>query len=320
MILSKTPLRISFAGGGSDYFNNFSDTKGRVITTTIDKYLYVSVNQKHDKKIRISYSKTENVNNINRINNQLIKESLKFHNIKSSIEVVTVADIPSSGSGLASSSALTVGLVNALRCYKNLKSTKEILATNACKIEREKCKKPIGMQDQYSTAYGGFNRIEFFNKKVKVTKINISKDRLGKFKRNLLLFYTGISRKTDRILGLIQKSGRKFENYETLSRLAEYFEHELIEGNLLSCGEILHENWLLKRNLNKTVSSLSLDNIYETAIKCGAKGGKILGAGGGGYFLFFVEPRYQKNLIKNLKQLQLINFDFSNQGSELFKF
>jgi D-glycero-alpha-D-manno-heptose-7-phosphate kinase len=320
MILSKTPLRISFAGGGADYFNNFSKTKGRVIATTIDKYLYLSVNQKHDKKIRISYSITENVNNINQINNQLIKECIKFYNIKNSIEVVTVADVPSSGSGLASSSALVVGLVNALRCYKNLKSTKEILARTACIIEREKCRKPIGMQDQYLTAYGGLNRLEFFNNNVKVTKINLTKERLFNFKKNLLLFYTGISRKADKILGLIKKSGKQFENYEKLSRLAEYFEYELIKGNLINCGEILHENWMLKKNLNKSVSSLNLDSIYNKAIECGAKGGKILGAGGGGYFLFFVEPKHQKNLVKHLKPLQLINFDFSDHGSQLFKF
>jgi D-glycero-alpha-D-manno-heptose-7-phosphate kinase len=320
MILSKTPLRISFAGGGSDYFNDLSQVNGRVIVSTIDKYLYVSINKKHNDHIRVSYSQTENVHNSHQVKHEIIRESLKFYNIKNSLEVVTIADIPSSGSGLASSSALTVGLVNALRSHKGLKSTKNILAKDACIIEREKCKKPIGMQDQYSTAYGGFNRIEFFNNTVKVTKINLTKKRLSNFKKNLLLFYTGVSRKADKILGLIKKSGKQFENYEKLSRLAEYFEYELIKGDLMNCGEILHENWILKKNLNKTVSSLDLDSIYKKAIECGAKGGKILGAGGGGYFLFFVEPKYQKNLVKNLKPLQLINFDFSDHGSQLFKF
>ena len=320
MILSKTPLRISFAGGGSDYFNDLSQVNGRVIVSTIDKYLYVSINKKHNDHIRVSYSKTENVHNSHQVKHEIIRESLKFYNIKNSLEVVTIADIPSSGSGLASSSALTVGLVNALRCYKGLKSTKNILAKDACAIEREKCKKPIGMQDQYSTAYGGFNRIEFCNNTVKITKINLTKSRVDYFRNNLLLFHTGIARKADKILGLIKKSGKQFQNYERLSYLAKHFEAELVGGDLLSCGEILHESWMLKRNLNQNVSSLNLNNIYETAMKAGARGGKILGAGGGGYFLFFVQPKFQKNLIKKLKKLQLINFNFSHDGSQLFKF
>lgn len=320
MILSKTPLRISFAGGGSDYFNSLSEVNGRVIVSTIDKYLYVSINKKYNDHIRVSYSQTENVHNSHQVKHEIIRESLKFYNIKNSLEVVTIADVPSSGSGLASSSALTVGLANALRFYKGQKSTKNILAKDACSIEREKCKKPIGMQDQYSTAYGGFNRIEFFNNTVKVTKINLTKNRIADFRNNLLLFHTGIARKADKILGLIKKSGKQFQNYEKLSYLAKHFEVELIRGDLLNCAEILHESWMLKKILNQNVSSLNLDNIYETAINAGALGGKILGAGGGGYFLFFVQPKFQKNLIKKLKKLQVINFNFSNFGSQLFKF
>ena len=242
MILSKTPLRISFCGGGSDYFNYLKKTKGRVIVTSIDKYIYVLLNKKHNNEVRVSYSETENVEKTKNIKHQIIRESLKFFKIEDSIEVVTVADIPSSGSGLASSSALTVGLVNALSSYKNLEINKKTLAKKACEIEINKCEKPIGMQDQYSTAYGGFNKIEFFDNRVKVTKINLNNKIEDDFKNHLMLFYTGINRKADKILGNIKKSGKQFVNYEKLSTLAKKFEDELVNGNILNCGKILHEN------------------------------------------------------------------------------
>ena len=199
MILSKTPFRISFAGGGSDYFNKKSELKGRVIVTTINKYIYVALNKRYDNNLRISYSQTENINNVKNIRHEIIRESLKYYKIKNGVEVVTIADIPSSGSGLASSSALTVGLSNALSKFKNLKISKEIMSKDACNIEIKKCKKPIGMQDQYSTAYGGLNRIEFYKNKVNKKKINLSNQKLETLNENLLLFYTGINRKASDI-------------------------------------------------------------------------------------------------------------------------
>ena len=164
MLLSKTPLRISFAGGGSDYFNPESDLPGKVIVSTINKYMYVCLNKKYNSEIRAAYSFTENVKNAHQLNHDIIREALKLHKIINGVEITTLADIPSSGSGLASSSALSVGLSNVLRNFKNLKISKNLLASDACKIEIEKCKKPIGMQDQYSTAFGGLNKIEFGGK------------------------------------------------------------------------------------------------------------------------------------------------------------
>ena len=319
MILSKTPLRISFCGGGSDYFNYLKKTKGRVIVTSIDKYIYVLLNKKHNNEVRVSYSETENVEKTKNIKHQIIRESLKFFKIEDSIEVVTVADIPSSGSGLASSSALTVGLVNALSNYKNLKISKKTLAKKACEIEINKCEKPIGMQDQYSTAYGGFNKIEFFDNRVKVTKINLNNKIEDDFKNHLMLFYTGINRKADKILGNIKKSGKQFVNYEKLSTLAKNFEDELVNGNILNCGKILHQNWMLKKNLDQGVSTLDLDKIYQSAINAGAEGGKILGAGGGGFFLFIAKPKCQKKIIKKLNKLKFINFNFEKDGSKIFE-
>ena len=168
MLLSKTPLRISFVGGGTDYFNNESDLKGRVISTTIDKYLYITLNSRYNNEIRAAYSKTEIVKNVNYLEHKIIREALIKYSIYNGVELTTIADVPSSGSGLASSSALYVGLINLIRTFKKLKITKEILAKEACDLEINRCKKPIGMQDQYSTAFGGLNKIEFFKNKVKV--------------------------------------------------------------------------------------------------------------------------------------------------------
>ncbi len=320
MILSKTPLRISFSGGGSDYFNPNSDNPGRVIVTTINKYMYVCLNKKYNNDIRAAYSLTENVRSTKDLKHDIIRESLNYHKIYNGVEITTLADIPSSGSGLASSSALAVGLSNAIRKYKDLNISKKLIADDACKVEIERCKKPIGMQDQYSTAYGGLNRIEFFNnKKVKVTKLKINKYKLDKINENLMLFYTGINRKADEILKKISLSGKKFKNHDRLSNLALDFEKELISGDMNKCAEILHEGWILKRNLNSAVSSIKLNEIYDAALRAGSKGGKILGAGGGGYFLFVAEKKNHKKIKKALKKLEYIDFKFISEGSQVIR-
>lgn len=320
MLLSKTPLRISFAGGGSDYFNPNSDLPGKVIVSTINKYMYVCLNKKYNSEIRAAYALTENVKNVHKLNHDIIREALKLHNIINGVEITTLADIPSSGSGLASSSALSVGLSNVIRKSKNLKISKTLLASDACKIEIEKCRKPIGMQDQYSTAFGGLNKIEFFkNNRIKVSKINIKRDRVNLFKKNLLLFYTGINRKADKILHKIKKKGTQFVNHDRLHHLATNFEKELKNGDITNLGNILHEGWLLKRGLDKSVSSLSLDQIYNTALNAGALGGKILGAGGGGFFLFIANPKDHKNIKNRLKKLKFINFELTEDGSKVFE-
>mgnify|MGYP001358595374 CR=1 FL=1 len=319
MLLSKTPLRISFVGGGTDYFNDESDLKGRVISTTIDKYLYITLNSRYNNEIRAAYSKTEIVKNVNYLEHKIIREALIKYSIYNGVELTTIADVPSSGSGLASSSALSVGLINLIRTFKKLKITREILAKEACDLEINRCKKPIGMQDQYSTAFGGLNKIEFFKNKVKVKKICLTEKKLNNFKNSLTLFYTGINRQADKILVNIKKSGKQFKNFDKLSNLTEQFEKELISGNIENCGEILNENWQLKKSLDNSVSSINLDQIYSMAKKAGALGGKILGAGGGGYFLFITKENNKKNLIKSLRKLQHINFNFTNDGSEIIK-
>ena len=207
MIITKTPFRISFVGGGTDHFNTSSKVPGRVICTTINKYMYVAVNQKHDDKVRLSYSVTENVNNTKQLDHLIIRKTLEYFKINKGIEIVTIADIPSSGSGLGSSSTLTVGLTHALYEFKKRQINKKKLSQEACNIEINKCKKPIGMQDHYAAAYGGFNSILFKNNKtVTVNKVKISNNRLQNFKDHLIMFYSGINRKADNILGKIKKA------------------------------------------------------------------------------------------------------------------
>lgn len=317
MILSKTPLRMSFVGGSTDYFTNF-DIPGKVIVTSIDKYIYILLNKKYDENIRVSYSETENVRKISLIKHELIREALKFFKIRNGIEVVTSADIPSSGSGLGSSSALTVGLVNAIGKFHKKNFNKNQLAKIACKIEVDKCKKPIGMQDQYSTSFGGLNKIEFKKKGVVVSKLELSNLRLNSFKNKIMIFYTGINRKADKILLKIRNSKNQFKHFYKLVDLVDDFEKELVSGELLNLGNIFHENWSLKKDLSSKVSSFYINEIYEEAIKAGASGGKLLGAGGGGYFMFFVEEKYQKNVRKKLSKLKQIEFNFEEKGSQSF--
>lgn len=319
MILSKTPFRISFAGGGTDYFNKDAEEPGRVITTTINKYMYVFCNKRFDSNCRISYSETEIRKNSSQIKHEIIREGLKFCKINNGIEICTVADIPSSGSGLASSSALAVGLLNAINFYKGIKVSKKKLAEDASFLERTKCRKPIGMQDQYATAYGGFNKIKFFSNKVEIKKINISHKTISEFKNYLLLFYTGISRQADKILGKIERSGKKYSNFNLLSLMAKDFEKALLTKDYKTCGEILNESWRIKKSLNSKVSSLNLDNIYSKAIKAGAYGGKILGAGGGGFFLFIANPNDHQKIKIVLRNFEHIDFDFTGEGSKVLK-
>jgi D-glycero-alpha-D-manno-heptose-7-phosphate kinase len=317
MILSKTPLRISFAGGGSDYFNNKFKKNGKVIVTTINKYIYILFNKKHDSKIRLSYSETENVNNAESLQHILVKETLKFFKKKNGFEIITSADIPSSGSGLGSSSALIVGLVKAIAEFNQKKISKKKISEVASNIEINKCLKPIGFQDHYSTAFGGLNSIEFLkNKTITVKKLIIPESRINIFKNNLILFYTGINRRSDIILKEITNSKIHINSYDKLSSLADNFQYELTKGNLDNCGKILHENWMIKRELSKKISSSYMDNVYNTALKNGAIGGKLLGAGGGGYFLFYLKPYNKNKIIRALNKLNHIEFDFENLGTQ----
>lgn len=317
MIISRTPVRISFIGGGSDIPNLLQNFDGNVVSTTIDKYIYTIINEKYDEKVRISYSKTENLNNTNKILNPTIRECLKFCKISKNIELVTVADIPSSGSGLGSSSSLLVGILNCIYNKKKIKVTSDRLIKDAYFIEKKLLKKNIGLQDHCNAAIGGLNHYRFKNNnKIITSKINLTDLDLRNFKDNLILFYTGINRNAEKILNQIKVNDKKKEIFD-LSSLALEFKKNLISKKFNELGKIMNESWNIKKKLDKNVSSTFINNVYDDAIKVGASGGKILGAGGGGYFLFIIRNELHKKLEKKLHKLKKINFNFEKEGSKI---
>lgn len=322
MIISRTPLRISFVGGGSDLRSYYQNKPGAVVSTTIDKYIYITVNKKFDNKIRASYSKTENVDTASQIEHPLIRECMKKVGIKGGIEVTSMADIPSEGSGLGSSSSYTVGLLNALYAYLGKHASASQLAKEAAEIEIEVLKEPIGKQDHYIAAYGGLQYIQFNpDESVYVDPIICLTETKKELEQRLLLFYTGITRSASAILSVQSKNmtseKKKRETMDKMVSLTTDMQEALRKNKLNSIGKLLHKNWLLKKSMASGISNKEIDNWYNRAIKSGALGGKILGAGGGGFLLFYVEPEKQAKVISALKDLRHIPFRLEPQGSKI---
>lgn len=321
MIISRTPLRISFAGGGSDLAVYYRKSHGSVVSTAIDKYVYITVNNKFDDLIRVSYSKTEMVESVEKIEHNIIREALKIVGIKKGIEVVYMADIPlgSAGIGLGSSSSLAVGVLNALYAYKGQHVSAEKLAREACKIEIEILGHPIGKQDQYAAAYGGYNYIRFNeDESVFVDPIICLNGTKKRLMRKLMLFFTGIERVSSDILG--EQKEKTPENMDYLHKivgLSDQLRRCLSENDLQSFGEILHEGWINKGKLASGISNNQIDKFYSKARKAGAIGGKILGAGGGGFFLLYCEEEKQDKVRRALSDLKEGPFQFEPQGSKI---
>ncbi len=322
MIISQTPLRMSFVGGGSDLPSFYQKQVGAVVSTAIDKYIYINVNKKFDGLIRASYSITEFVDKPSKLKHELIRESLRFLGIKGGIEITSIADIPSGGTGLGSSSSYTVGLLNALNAYLSRFSSKEHLASTACRIEIEKCHKPIGKQDQYAAAYGGLNLIEFLpDDSVIVNPIICRSGTKQKLNENLLLLYTGIIRSADKILEGQNKN--TLSNTKTrdilgqMVKLAYSQAESLTKNDLKSFGEALDENWQLKTRLCRGISNPTIDRWYKTAKGHGAIGGKILGAGGGGFLLLYAPKNKHDSIVESLPKLKRIDFNFDSEGSKI---
>ena len=322
MLTTKTPLRISFVGGGSDLPSFYEKSVGAVISTTINKYVYLTVNKKFDKNIRVSYSKTEICDDIHKIQHPIVRECLKKCSIDNSIEISSMADIPSSGTGLGSSSAFTVGLLNALYAYLGVFKNNHFLAETACDIEINKCKEPIGKQDQYGVSIGGLKTIKFLeNGEVIVNRCAISQKRKTDFEKKLLMLYTGRSRSASGILKdqtkNINSSKEKKQTMQEMVNLVYDFSYELMEGDIDNLGPILHENWLRKKSIASNISSGWIDEAYEIALNMGATGGKILGAGNGGFFLFFCNPEHHALILKSLPGMEKFNFSFDDTGSQI---
>lgn len=322
MIISRTPLRISFAGGGSDLPAFYSQEAGAVVSTAIDKYIYITVNRKFDAQIRASYSITEIVDQASALKHELIREALHLLEIDGGIEITSISDIPSQGTGLGSSSTYTVGLLNALHAYQGRHAGSQRLAQEACLIEIEKCCKPIGKQDQYIAAYGGLQYIRFNpDGSVFVDPIICAPCTKSQLQKRLLLLYTGITRSADQILEEQTRNTRnqvdKRRSLQVMVGLADELRRALERNNLDVFGEILHAGWMEKRKLAKGITNPQIDEWYATARGNGAIGGKITGAGGGGFLLLYAPPHRHAEICAALPNLRPVPFRFERQGSKI---
>lgn len=322
MIISKTPMRMSFVGGGSDLSSFYRQHGGAVVSTAIDKYMYITVNRKFDSGIRASYSMTEEVEAAHQIKHPLIRAGLGLVGIEGGIELASMADIPSRGTGLGSSSSFTVGLLHALYGFKNQYVSKQQLASESCHIEIEICGDPIGKQDQYAAAYGGLNYIRFHpDESVSVDPIICDSETLQRLQDHILVFYTGRSREASELLAeQTKKTASETRVQQTLIKmvaLAADLKRELEPNNLDAFGEILHENWALKKTLVDEISDGEIDNWYETGRRSGALGGKLLGAGRGGFMMFFAPPERHAAIVHALPGLREVRFRFDTNGSQI---
>jgi len=319
MIISQTPLRISFVGGGTDLKSFYQNEEGMVLSSAIDKYVYVIVKERFDEKIYINYSVKEIVDTVSEIKHQLVREAMKKVGIERGVEITTLADVPSEGSGLGSSSTVTVGLLNALYHYVGKQVTLEQIAREACEIEIDICKKPIGKQDQYIAAYGGLNKITFRpDDSVAVSRVPVFNTNLLILGSRLLLFYTNKTRDANVIL---KKQNQDTEDKRTILRKMKNFvprlERSLKNYNFNRLGKLLHENWILKKSLVGAISNSEIDDMYNTAMDAGALGGKICGAGGGGFLLMYVPKAKQDNVRAALSDYRELPFMLDSFGSRI---
>jgi len=287
MLISQTPLRISIAGGGTDLQAYYGKAGGAVLSTAIDKYVYVILNHRFDDKIYISYSRKEIVDSVDEIQHDLVREAMRKTGVTKAVEIAMMSDIPSSGSGLGSSSSITVGLLNALYTFRGIQVTAEQLAREACEIEIELCGKPIGKQDQYIAAYGGLNFFEFnADESVTVTPIELGGAAKHALASQLMLYFTNITRSADTILEeQTRKTGDKRAFLDQIKQLAHDTREALLAGQPDRIGDILMENWTLKKELASGITKPEIEQMVDAALSGGAGGCKICGAGGGGFLL-----------------------------------
>jgi len=319
MIITQTPLRISFAGGGTDFKDYYQKAGGAVISSAIDKYIYVVIKERFDEKIRIGYTRTEMVDSVDHIEHQLVRECMRLTGISGGVEIATMADIPSEGSGLGSSSTVTVGLLNAMYAYQGILVTAEILAQQACQVEIDILGKPIGKQDQYIAAYGGLRHFEFLaDGDVMTHTIDLSEEKRRRFGECVMLFYTGIMRQADMILS--EQKANIEEKRDTLDHIkAQVSEVEaaLISGSINRIGPLLQDGWEWKKQMTGRISISEIDALYERALDAGATGGKIAGAGGGGFLLLYCPLDRQSAVRESLSEMKELPFSLERDGTKV---
>ncbi len=321
MIISRTPFRISFFGGGTDYPEWFHENKGAVLATTIDKYCWITCRYLppfFDHKSRIIYSKMEHVRNVSDINHPAVREVLKFMKIQEGVEIHHDGDLPAR-TGLGSSSSFSVGLLNALHALRGTMVSKDQLAKEAIFIEQEKCRECVGCQDQVLAAYGGLNYVEFGGTShLRVTKVALPEESIANFQNHLLLFFTGFSRMASEIAKhQVKNIPKKRQDFSELCQMAKDGLRCLNAQDWIGIGKLLDAGWAIKRQLSKKITTPRIDEIYAVAKKAGALGGKLLGAGGGGFVLIFAEPEKQPIIRRKLKDLLEVPFRFEALGSQV---
>ncbi len=321
MIISRTPFRVSFFGGGTDFPEFYSEHGGAVLLTAIDKYCYISLHRLSPffkYKFRASYARTELVQAPSEFQHPLIRECLLDLNVQEGLEITHISDLPGR-TGLGTSSSFTVGLLNALHAFRNESVSAEQLAREAIRVERERVGDVGGHQDQYAAAYGGLLRLDFSgDRQVAVKRLPVSGDRVAQLKRRLLLFYTGVEQAAGEILS--EQKKRVGQNKQALMEMLQLVgeaERILTGGNLAGFGDALHEAWQLKKGLSKGITNDAINQAYEAARSAGARGGKLLGAGGRGFLLLYAEPDAQPEVIRKLQALRPVPFSFSDQGSQI---
>lgn len=321
MIVSKTPLRMSFVGGGSDLPAFYREEVGAVLSTSIDKYMYICVNKKFDGRIRVSYTRTEEVEHRQQIEHPLVREALGLVGLDGGIEIASMADIPSKGSGLGSSSAYTVGLLNALYAYKNQFVSKRDLARQACEIEIDRCGEPIGKQDQYAAACGGLNLIRFHpDGSVSVDPVICKPALLQEMEDWTLVFFTGRTRSASAVLQKQSEEMQVADRRALMRRMAQLafdLKGQLESGSLEHFGEMLDENWRLKAQLTTGISDPQIDAWYAAGRASGALGGKLLGAGNGGFIMFYAPPERHADIAAAVPDLQPVKFRFDRIGAQI---
>lgn len=321
MIITRTPFRVSFAGGGSDLPSFYRRHEGCVLSMTINKYMYVSIHPTFNRdETVVKYSRTEIVRDVREIQHPIARQLLLDHGLDG-VEIVSTADVPS-GTGLSTSSAYTVGLIHALSAFQGKLRSQERIAREACELEIEKLGEPIGKQDQYGTAVGGLKFIRFkSDDTVEVEPLAVNRDTLKALEGNLLLFYTGLTHSAGEILQEqsrnVASEEQKYQNLVRMTQLAYEMRGSVVTGDLDKFGQILNENWLLKRELASSISNDRVGKYYDLAMDSGALGGKLLGAGGGGFLLFYCPKERQKRLRSALSDLWELPFAMETSGTKI---
>lgn len=321
MILTKTPFRMSFFGGGTDMPQFFQENRGAVLSTTFDKYVYVTVRHLprfFDYSTEVIYAKTERVKKINDIEHPMVRNAMKMLDMKE-LHISYDADLPAR-TGLGTSSTFAVGLLNAFYCLKGQYRSKKELANDAIYLERTLCDEAGGWQDQIAASFGGLNRIDFDARGYHVNPIIISPERKEKLNNNLMLFFTGFTRfsaeiQKNTVSSIKDKNIQLKKMYELVDMAQDVLEDR--KRDLDDFGRLLDETWKLKRQTGSSISTGSIDELYERGVKAGALGGKILGAGGGGFLLFYVQPEKQNDVRAALSELMEVPFKFENSGTRV---